>query len=290
MAHWGQYITTSAPTLVDMMSDIAALISGESIASLSASCNKTLSTQNGTPVAFCDSIVFDTAEGSSYGGVVSRLSGYWDYEWLRINAIATTAIGFTLAQGWNESTNTATNTTGRIAQTVSTTAANSWWYYIAPNFAYFLLGSSAITILRAETDTPFGAIGGNQTSIMISNNIASSFTPPHRRHPFTGTLVTNTALYWLSTIRPISIGAASTEAGTPTGGGYLPDNTRLHQLKPVYLTAYSAPATILIGSVPGVMYLGSATANLGDIIVDADTYEEYLILFASTSIKFAFKI
>lgn len=289
------YTTNSSWSMTDVVNDIAALCSGTLVASLSASCNKSLSYQTGTTISagwtIYDSDTAQTAKGVvlSCADVDNLSTKYWN-----VYGNGGT-ISHRMVEDWNTSANTTTNAaTVRSPSMVTAGVAFSWHIFCTPQYIYVTstvsdtLSFGCFEIMR---DTPYMAsaspmplvgLGMDTSTWSVSGNLSYM---ARLKHPTSGaTLLTTAAGVVPATIstrlHSVTAGYAQSDSASACVAS---DGSLFHPTQPLYWAWYGATApysnvlgrTAMNSSGHGPMLIRSSItgAALGDIIVvDGQNY------------------
>lgn len=263
------YYTTASWTLTQVADDLAAILTGADISSLSASCNKTLSHKNGTTIA-PGWEMHDSNTGQSVKGFVIKAPDVdaLTTKYVNIWTSGTVSITLRVLEDWDAAANTTTNAghthTAMSLGTVGVAVA----LHIIATPQYILIsngsaGNNSVGHMEVLRDTPYLADATVKPLVHMSfhgqqlyASNANNFFLPRLRNPRTGaTLLTTSAGLLPMTIGPRYLNAVTQVVQVNTTNPTIAsDGSSFNQ-------AYPAMFGWLDSTQPNVVYHGRAASN-----------------------------
>lgn len=291
-----KYVTTTTPTLAQVIADLAALACGGSIASLSASCDKANSTLVSTVVPGWTLV--DAAAANS-GQVVSAAdANTLTTKYVRIFAPNVSAIDLACYEGWNATTHVGSNGSTATGRTLAYTAGavNTYWLFATARTLYLLAsGNITLGVLEVSRDAAYLAGSTYPVAAVISDGglIAGNVSSISRvkKMAATGDSTGGSAQV---------IGACSLGARGATTTAYVPNatlrdgsETAYYELRPIWLgitgDVGTLPRPAILGKLYDVFELAGAAGNQFDTFSDGT--DTYLVAYVSAAAAaFAFKV
>lgn len=292
---FAKYVTNTSCTLAQVIADFAALASGSAIAALSASCDKTASTQTST-IAPGWTLVDAAAAGS--GQVVSAPDATaTTTKYARLYANTTSSVDVLVYESWNAATHVGTNasTTMTSAQvTVTPGVAMTYWVVITPRLLWITsVSNGALGVLEISRDAAYLAGAAYPAAVAIGNNLAQINTMPLAMSRVKKTQAagdtTGATLAGTTYLRPVSLGAFVTSGGTLAGPNGLARDAAeasYYPLVPLWIgvigdSGTNGGAPYVLGKVYDASLLNGLAGALMDTISDGT--DSYLLAAGTTN-------
>lgn len=294
-----KYVSTSTATIAQIIADIAALIVGSTVASLSASCDKANTTLISTVAPGWT--VFDAAAPATGQVITAPDADGLTTKFVRIFAGNALSIDMQLYDSWNAVTHAGVNPSNSFGATsgpaFTAGAVNTYWIFATPRMLYITDAgqlsrgaweySREIQYLKGTTYPCQMCVAASALNVNVP---ADLFVPRVKALSAAGDLTAASSTLRMGSIACKSVNAAI-GVGSPASTARDAAEVAYMEVRPVWVVSIVAPATqtrpFIVGKIFDVVETMLAAGNPFDTF--SDGVDTYMIIF-STQWTLALKV
>lgn len=295
-----KYVTTTGVTQAQIIADIAALLAGTAVASLSSGCDKVSTTLTSTVAPGWT--IHDASPGSSGQVVKAADANTLTTKYVRLYASDASNIAISCAEGWNASTHVGTNNSITQTKTVpfATGVVNTFWvfatargFYVATSGSTFC-GIGALEITR-DAAYLVGSTYPCVAAVSYDSLMTTVTLPSMPSTKKTAAAGDNTGSSANTTISACQLAGRAANSTPGTVNASVRDGAEVAywEVAPIWLgvtgdTNTGVNRPLILGKFYDVLEIGGAAGNQFDTFSDGT--DTYMIVFTNGSSGLAFKV